>query len=270
MSVGLPLQSHLKRRATISPQKTSGKNVVNQYAVRQFIKCALIGGIGATLLSVAAHAEQCDERSAKMVSIAPPQPALHLPETPAGMDVDATGVVVNGAVAIGTFAAAAAAVWAALSERRKRKREDLVVGRLTAAGIASRLDIAADVMSSISAAFNDAMEIGVLTLENANNMRAGVESIPRCTFDEIKSMVPLRGDCAALIAAAQDRLHVAAGTLHVLSDPGISPGQKVICQGRCRDALRQSSLLFTRAKSICDTETSAVHAALNSADSTRV
>ncbi|MDF0501603.1 hypothetical protein POK33_12830 [Burkholderia cenocepacia] len=189
------------------------------------------------------------------------------PRTPDWMDVDATGVVVNGTVAFGTFTAAFVAIWAALSERRTRMRNDRVIAQLTAAGISTRLDIAADVVSNISEALETAIETETLTSETAINMREGIESIPLCTFEEIKCLAPLREHCAALIAAAQDRLHVAAGALNVLSTSGISPGQRMINEGQGTQALKQSATLFKRAKSICDSESAAIQAVLGSAES---
>jgi len=233
--------------------------------MRQFVKLSAVGCIGtAAFLSAAAHSEQCDNHSTNVTASAVPAPAWAI-DTPAWMDVDATGVVVNGAVAAGTAAAAIAAVWAVLSDRRRKRREDLVVARLIAGGVSTRLDIAAEVIHEISKAFDFLTKGDLLSSESAMNMRESIESIERVTFDEIKSMVPLRGDCAALIAAAQDRLHVAQGNLHFLS-VSVSPNaQRLINIDRCGRALRESSALFERAKAICDAESNRIDEVLKSA-----
>ncbi|KVP77510.1 hypothetical protein WJ92_02725 [Burkholderia ubonensis] len=183
------------------------------------------------------------------------------------MDVDATGVVVNGAVAVGTFTAAFVAVWAALSERRKRKRDDLIVGRLVAAGVTARLDIAADVIANIGQALGIAIETDTLTSQTAGDMRDSIASIPPFTFEELKCLAPLRGNCGALIAAAQDRLHIAAGALNVLAAPRVAPGQRMFNEGQGTQALKESATLFKRAKSICDSESAAIRVVLGSAES---
>ncbi|MDN7895855.1 hypothetical protein PPH94_008460 [Burkholderia cepacia] len=230
--------------------------------MKQLFGIVVTGCIGIAAVNVTARAEQCDNLTAQKSSITPVKATYSLPETPVGMDVDATGVVVNGAVAVGTFTAAFVALWAALSEQRKRKRDDMIVGRLTAAGVATRLDIAAQVTCNISAAFQTAIATAMLTPEMALSMREGIETIPPFSFEEIKCLSPLRGDCAVLIAAAQDKLHVATGTLHQLTISENSRGDMMIHQDLAGKALRESSILFTRAKAICDAESTTVTKAL--------
>ncbi|PVX84312.1 hypothetical protein [Paraburkholderia unamae] len=236
-----------------------------QAALRQIFKFVVFAGIATAAFTAVAHAEQCNCLSTKAPKVAPIKPALLLPETPAGMDVDATGVVVNAFVAVGTFVAAAVALWAALSDRRKRNREALVVGRLTAAGIVAKLEEALAITSSVGERFRTAEAAPISVLE-FQSMCLSVDSITHITFEEIKCLAPLSGDCASVVAAAQDRLDVVSGALRFLGEPRISPGERMIREGHCKQALEQSSKLFKHAKSICDSETSAVHEALGSAE----
>ncbi|AIO33868.1 hypothetical protein DM39_1542 [Burkholderia cenocepacia] len=184
------------------------------------------------------------------------------PLMPAWTNFGATAFWVNGAVAAGTLAAAATAVWAALSERRNRRQDRLVVGRLTAAGVAQRLETAAGVTSNLSEALDVMRANGAVSAHYALNLLKSIQAIPRCEFDELRCMSAMPGDCAILIAAAQDRLHSAAAALRLLSASGISNTGIVRETARATDAIGQAAILYRRAKSICDAETGGIRTVL--------
>ncbi|WP_156443776.1 hypothetical protein [Burkholderia savannae] len=139
-------------------------------------------------------------------------------------DANGTGVFVNGVVAVGTFAAAAVALWVALSERRNRTHGEVVAARLTAGGASPKIQTAIRKTGRASVAVDGALiilepdsrnEVGDLSdsVRAARQALRSLESIPFCSFDEIRSMSPLPDNCALQIEAAQGRLNAAISFL---------------------------------------------------------
>lgn len=146
------------------------------------------------------------------------------PPKPDWMDIEATGVVVNCVVAAGTVAAAWIALHIALGSRRKQINDDRVAAQLTAAGAAPRLENSrsktANVLEIVSTArqlLEASSEPSRETLaelrRHASDASAILNGVSYCTFDEIRSMASLPGNCAMQIEAAQGRVRVANSSL---------------------------------------------------------
>lgn len=174
-------------------------------------------------MGAVAYADQCSKTSKTPASAKQEPPEWRLPVVPRGMDVDATGVIVNAVVAVATLAAAIAAATAVRTtsfDRQQREHDKHVSARLTAAGVEPRLDAAhLKVEESILFATN-AYQImenwKVASLELIADVRREttktsdiLRNVQFCTFDEIRTMVPLEGNCAMQIEAAQGRVRAA-------------------------------------------------------------
>ncbi|WP_258897528.1 hypothetical protein [Burkholderia glumae] len=231
-----------------------------QPALRQLVNIVVVGAIGIATASIPAHAEQCDNATTRKIATAPAKPQYAwLPKTPIGMDVDATGVVVNGAVALGTFAAAAVALWAAFTDRRTRKKNERVVARLTAAGVVDKL-------KTIHAKTNMARHLRQhIYIEDryptASPMGRLLKSIDLCTFEEIASMSGLPDNCAMKVAYAQGKIRLAAALCEqVPPSNNLAIGDELL--NKADDALASAQAWLESAVAICEHATKDLVAAV--------
>jgi hypothetical protein len=228
--------------------------------LRHIINIVVTGYIGIAAVSIPAYAEQCDNGATQKIAKTPVKPQYAwLPKTPVGMDVDATGVIVNGAVALGTFAAAAVALWAAFSDRRTRKKNERVVARLTAAGVVDKL-------KTIHGATNTARDLRQrLYVEDryptASPLGRFLKGIDLCTFEEIASMSGLPDNCAMKIAYAQGKIRLAASLCEqVPPSNNLKIGDELL--SKADDALAAAQAWLESAVAICEHATKDLVAAV--------
>ncbi|MDR0243222.1 MAG: hypothetical protein LBJ65_16620 [Burkholderia sp.] len=237
-----------------------------QSALRHLIRLAMTVCIGIATAAIPAYAGQCDNVTAQKISTNPVQPEYKwLPKTPVGMDIDSSGVIVNGAVALGTFAAAAVAVWAALSDRFRRKKDDLVVARLTAAGKIHTLIWNRDAIAAAAIYVEQAISIAKSAAEpgypkskipafDIQNRRCAscaklahsqLEPLEVLTYEEIRNLVGMPNNCAMHIATAQALLREAIRLLSIAGITTVEPPFRDKC-------LHESSIHIANAKTSLD------------------
>ncbi|MBR8344199.1 hypothetical protein [Burkholderia ambifaria] len=138
------------------------------------------------------------------------------PHTPEWMDVNATGVVVNGVVALGTCAAVVVALTLAIRQNQQKVRDDMERAKLVAAGVSERLKIVrtrADVA------------LGFVEKKGASAKRAtfktygeSLHRIAPISFDEIQALAPLPNHCAPKIAAGLERFTIARSHIEAVGN----------------------------------------------------
>ncbi|NIE82674.1 MULTISPECIES: hypothetical protein [unclassified Burkholderia] len=203
---------------------------MNRYSALTQLRIFMLANcIGITMWSPIVGAEQCPKPATPSASAATLKPAWPLPRTPEGMDVDATGVVVNAIVAMGTVAAAAIALYIASSTRRQQTKDTATSAQLTAAGVEPRLATAH--MNAESAMIYVAKASQFFSTSTANSLKEifearkeidiadkALSNFEFCTFDEIRSLTPLPNNCAMQIEAAQGRIKAAQSDFKYIKD----------------------------------------------------
>ncbi|KWA22044.1 hypothetical protein [Burkholderia territorii] len=169
------------------------------------------------------------------------------PHTPAWMDVDATGVVVNGVVATGTCAAVIAALYIASSDNRRKNREAMIEARITAATVTFRVGTAIAAIRTVKDAAEKALKDDILP-KAIPSIAAPLESISRFSSDELLSLMPLPNYCAENIAAGYDRIFIATMFLKKEAEKHASNrSSREQCFQMVRKSLAEAHEMLTRA-----------------------
>ncbi|MCA7953880.1 hypothetical protein LGM43_26785 [Burkholderia seminalis] len=136
------------------------------------------------------------------------------PRTPEWMDVNATSVVVNGVVALGTCAAVLVALVLAVRQSQQKARDDMGRAKLIAAGVSERLKIIRT-RASVALTF---VETRGATAKRASFKHYGnsLHRIVPVSLDEIQALAPMNDHCAPKLAAGLERFTLARSYMEAL------------------------------------------------------
>ncbi|HIE5943647.1 TPA: hypothetical protein ACXN34_001592 [Burkholderia cepacia] len=177
------------------------------------------------------------------------------PHTPTWMDVDATGVVVNGMVAGGTCAAVIAALYIASNDKRRKNREAMIEARVTAAMITFRVGTAIAAVRTVKNAADKALKVGIQH-HAISLLLAPLDTIPRFSASELLSLMPLPSYCAENIAAAYDRILIAIAFLRKeIENPESDSESRHECLQMVRTAVTEAHEMLIRAGKILEEST---------------
>ncbi|HEF5874806.1 TPA: hypothetical protein SAY52_005485 [Burkholderia cenocepacia] len=187
----------------------------------------------------------------------------------------AIGVPVNALVALGTFGAAGIALWAALSDRRQRRNDELVIARLTAAGKVHILTRSRELLAAATFNVDQAVSIAQRTTEAgypkskipafdtrnrqcallANTAHSQLESLDMLTYEEIRDLVGMPHNCAMHIATAQAQQREAIRLLKFAGQSGLATQFRDKCLNESRVHLANAKTSLDEAIWICGRET---------------
>ncbi|WP_155636809.1 hypothetical protein [Burkholderia gladioli] len=183
------------------------------------------------------------------------------PHAPDWIDLDATGIVVNGLVALGTFIAAWVALWATQSERRRREQADSIAGSLAAAN-------AVDTLRNLLYRVEHALRISDIVYSErfitAQRIRVALRDSKFLDDDTVRGMTPLDQDCAIQIASAQGRIRLAMQYMDMFP-PSANAEDGDHLLARITDALLVAKTLLANSIKICDTAITTIPAIYESA-----
>ncbi|MBN3744639.1 hypothetical protein G3N96_04210 [Burkholderia sp. Se-20373] len=181
------------------------------------------------------------------------------PHTPQWMDLDATGVVVNGVVAVGTFTAAAVALWAALVEQIKSRNEKLTAARLVAINMSKRLATLSATVNLVHATINAAKDLPEVydprtpegsrlekdkhfdgRIEKTKGALVRLQSVRSIPISEIQGLVGIADQCAIRVIDINDALQDAH--THIASVLRQNhPKQQIRVLGEVSDSLAKAA-----------------------------
>ncbi|MCW3581577.1 hypothetical protein [Burkholderia cenocepacia] len=138
------------------------------------------------------------------------------PRTPEWMDVNATGVVVNGVVAVGTCAAVIVALSLAIRQDQQKRNDDLNRAKLAAAGVSERLKIIRT-RANVALQFIEGSKAQI-TNESIKSYVESLDRIRPISLDEIHALAPLPNHCAPKLAAGLERFVLARSFLEAIGE----------------------------------------------------
>ncbi|RQZ18122.1 hypothetical protein DIE15_08295 [Burkholderia sp. Bp9031] len=164
---------------------------------------------------------------------------------------------------LGTWAAVVAALYITTSDRRKRTQDDLLMARLTAASVTYRLGLLKDAVSSVRE-FAQSKLNGDIYPAHFLMYAHTLQSIEKCSFDELRSLAALPGHTAVQIAGAQDRVDIARAMLDKESISISTLDEQLRSLGIVVTALVEAENLLTHAVRVCERESQAVNESIGS------
>ncbi|WP_343726667.1 hypothetical protein [Burkholderia seminalis] len=178
------------------------------------------------------------------------------PHTPKWMDVDATGVVVNGVVAVGTCAAVIVALFIATRQNQQKMRDDLNRAKLTAVGVTFRLGVArAYIVRAIDDIKSEAKSNSKLSNESLFEIVRLLKGSDVFDWSEIHNLSSLPGNPAAFLACAKDRIHLLIGAIESVIDHPGTESPTVDNADTAVLALEDAERWIAKATEICEAQT---------------
>ncbi|MCA8492579.1 hypothetical protein [Burkholderia arboris] len=178
------------------------------------------------------------------------------PRTPEWMDVNATGVVVNGVVAVGTCAAVVVALAIAVRQNQQKLRDEMNRAKLTAVGATFRLGAARGyILEAIEQVEINSKSNPTLSNDSLMKIVKILRESDVIDWSEIHNLAPLPGNAGAFLACAKDRIHLVIATIEAVinyaggEDPSEQDPDDLIA------ALEDAERWLAKAMDICETET---------------
>jgi hypothetical protein len=160
--------------------------------------------------------------------------------------------------AIGTVGAAAAAVWIATSEARRRNNTDIDIARLTAAGMKGRVFLAWNKVNSVLALFENLRQTGGAPA-NFQIARTEIEKACTWTVADLIPLAPLPHHCAINLAKAIGQMHQCIDRLNIAPLAGeldTTEGSKNAADSAWR-LLKPASIFLADALAVCESASNA-------------
>lgn len=165
--------------------------------------------------------------------------------------IDSKKDFIDVSAMLGTWAAVGAALYIALSDRKQRYAGDILAAQLTAASITYRLGLLRAAAISVRD-FAQSKLSGDIYPSHFLMYASTLDSVARCTFDEMRALTALGENCALNIAAAQDRIDIARNFLQKESLPISTIDEQIRSLGIIVTALTEAEQLLAAAIGTCE------------------